>query len=538
MPWEPGLLLSRQREIFRVGASDAESVGESCELRLALKCRPETFVDTGAWRRTSGPFALGVLVDVIQDVHRRISRGTSLVDALRQGKTTMVQQHPGVRTYLEHALDNYFDYHEARETVLGPLRLMDKWTVVDKVPNVSSIAAWGPLYEAEDGTREMRRLRYGSARDEPTVWLPFAAHVAGLAPGQRPATQIFVTEIGLLDASEHHLVDGITPAAAEAWWEEDGRAVARAAIVGTSRTTGSGCADCKATAACPELPRVTGATQATTNGAWTRTVSALDLAVYAECPARWLMERSAHLPAEREGSAGLLRGQAVHAWLEHAHERGTACEHEDLPNPTEVSDAQLAEWGLVREDYEEAFPYLFAHVDTCPLQGRHLEQLTAEETLFAYDPDADVIPVVKPDALWKDGSTLIAREYKSTDDPLPLDDDEARDRFGNLVPWLLVLLDSGLTNHFGCSDAIVELEVITRAGSKVYTFPTDDTVLMKLARRRVKSLTEAWHQDTTFQTNPGPQCERCPVRRWCPDRDAYLSRRSAHPAASADDPPF
>jgi hypothetical protein len=536
--WDPGLPLSRQNTVVRVGASDAEAVGNQCDVQIALKCRPETFADTGPWRKRSGPFALGELLKAIAEVHRRTRRGDDLPTALRMGKVTFVTQHPGVRVYLEHALDNYFDYHESRETVLGPLRMITDWTVVEKAPNVS-IAAWGPLYEAEDGSREVRRLRVGKAHDEPTVWLPFAAHSAALAAGQRPATRIFVTEIGLLDASTALLVDGISPEEAERWWEDEGRPVARAATGGTARITGSCCADCKATTACPDLVRVNGAVQMSTPGPWLRTVSALDLAVYHECAARWFLERHHHLPAEREGNAGLLRGTAVHAWLEWAHSRAVPCTHEDLPNPVDVTATQLAEWALEAEDYEAAFPYLFAHVDTCPLSGRTLSPLTAEETLFTYDADADVVPVVKPDAMWREGDTLIAREYKSTEDPLPEDEDEARDRFGPLLPWLLTLLERGLMQHFGCSNAVVELEVITPAGARVYKFSTDDVVLMKFARRRIKSLSGAWHQDQTFATHSGPHCERCPVRRWCPDRDAYMSRRTASGGPVADDePPF
>lgn len=539
MSWEPGVPLSQRGPTFRVGATDAEDVGDSCALRTALKCRPATFVETGSWRKRSGPFALGMLVEAVKDVHRRIARGGSIEDALRLGKATLASQHPGIRTYLHHALDNYFDYHESREALMGPLRLIDHWPIAEKAPNVS-IAAWGPLYEAADGTRELRRLRVGRAREDRTVWLPFAAHVAGLAVGEYQPTRVFVVELGLYDGSEQQLVAGMAVRDAEEWWEREGRPVARAATTGTTRLTGSGCADCKATAVCPELVTVSGALQVAGPGAWLRTVSATDLSVYAECPARWFLERDQHLPADREGNAGLLRGTAVHKWLEWAHARNTACTHEDLPNPTEVTIAQLTEWGIEQQDYSEAFPYLFTHVDTCPLLGRSLEPVASEETLFVYDPQADVVPVVKPDALWRVGTTLIAREYKSTDEPLPQDSDVARDRFGNLVPWLLVLLQGGLAERFACDDAVVELEVLTREGSAVYSFRTDDAVLMTLARRRVKSLTEAWHSDTTFATRIGPHCERCPVRAWCPERDSYATRSPVGLGApiDPDQPPF
>jgi hypothetical protein len=37
------------------------------------------------------------------------------------------------------------------------------------------------------------------------------------------------------------------------------------------------------------------------------------------------------------------------------------------------------------------------------------------------------------------------------------------------------------------------------------------------AREVINDLAAPWHADEAAAPTPGPQCQTCPVRQWCPD---------------------
>jgi hypothetical protein len=361
-----------------------------------------------------------------------------------------------------------------------------------------------------------------SVQPEATAWAYVAVHVAAEQAGWYPTRRVWVTEISLRDGIEHHVLDGLTPEEAEELYVAHGRPAALDAARGKVAKPGRGCSSCKLTAACTDLIPLPGFLQAERPGPWTRSVSASDLEVYERCPSQWYMDKEAHLPRDAEGSEALLRGRAVHRWIEAAHARGRACTLDDLPQRLDDIPVIGSEV-LEPSDYQLADSYLRAHVTCCPLRDGPLRSLRAERTLYAYDSVADAVIATKADALWLQGNTLVLREIKTTQELPELTADEILTRF-LAVSWGLVAMESGLINHFGASRGEVQLEVLTPTGARIFTYSTDDKVLMRMARGRVRRLATKWLTDETWIASPNIGCGSCAVRRWCSSRDEWNNR--------------
>ena len=170
------------------------------------------------------------------------------------------------------------------------------------------------------------------------------------------------------------------------------------------------------------------------------------------------MEKALHLPQDYEGGEAATRGRLVHSWLEAAHTRSVKCTDLDLPEELQ----QEKSFGLSREDYSLALPYLRAHLPHCPL-GPTVRVVQLDSPLYGYDRPADVVIAAKPDAVLLEEDVLIVRETKTTGSSLPLDANEAYDRWP-IVSWLVSLLASGYTDKLGAAKAVVELEVLTSEG--------------------------------------------------------------------------
>ncbi|GIJ35051.1 hypothetical protein Vse01_41990 [Micromonospora sediminimaris] len=522
MNWNPGIPLREDAQVFRVSASDAESAaGErSCPLNLALKVRPETIPETGGWRSRKGPFALGSLAEAIKRVGRLTNRGSELWSSVEAQKRLFIDLHDGVRQFFEHGLDRYFEYHEAREEAIGQLHFLDGWVELLKGPD-AKLAAWAFLYETSDGLREIRRLRHSNAQVAATPWAYVAAHAAGEYASRTPVQRIWVTEIGLVDGIEHHILDGISRDDARILYEERARPNVFAAIRGEERVPGRCCGECKFTGSCESLVRVDGFLQVREPGPWTRSVSASDLEGYERCPAQWYMERLVHLPRIEEGNQALLRGLAVHRWIAEAHSRGVPCSPDDLPDPADLDRLSLVGGGEIDPaDYELAYPFLRSHIECCPLQSNDARSLTAERTLYAYDGIADVVVATKSDAYWKSDDTLTMREIKTVQVQPVATDDEIFSTY-LAVAWDLVALEAGLARHYGAIHGEVQLEILSPESAVVHSYSTQDFMIMSMARGRVRRLARRWLADTQWDSLPGPGCSRCSVRRWCAARDAY-----------------
>lgn len=517
-------------------------------LFLALKTRPSVRAVDG-WSRLFAPWGEGVpvpvviIVDLIVEAHSH-NFGTYeaqerwLDDAIIRHKV-----HRLLRSYIRLAVDNILEAHESIEAELGPLRLLTASPSIG--PRNRQLAAWGPLYETADGIREIRRFRHGAARGDENSekWSLIAAYVAAAYGEFVPSRRVRVTEIGALDGSSTVLFDG-TAATARADFLTSGRGLASAAAEDSHVAPCRSCGDCKAAGRCRELVPVDGMLGQSASGLCSRSVSAGELEQYMRCPAQWLLGSGAHLPREEGDGEGAARGRAVHRWLRAAHSRQTPCVSADLPAPG--NGLGLAEGMLTEEEYEAAYPFLLQHAGRCPLADGTSQVVLVDENLYCYDHDAEVVPVIRPDLLYRAGDRLVIREFKTAKRPYESGRNEAYDRHLQ-VPFAIALLNSGLLARYGASGGMTELELLTSSDRFVWTWDADDLAVAGVAAGTVRRAVADWHEDNVWKTQPGPHCAWCPVRRWCPDNEVWQNgpaKPSQDAAVSpmavpaADEPPF
>ena len=138
------------------------------------------------------------------------------------------------------------------------------------------------------------------------------------------------------------------------------------------------------------------------------------------------------------------------------------------------------------------------------------------------------------------------REFKTAERPYESGRDEAYDRHLQ-VPFAIAMLNSGLLARYGASSGLVELELITSSDRFVWTWDADDPAVARVAAGTVRRAVADWHVDKIWETQPGPHCAWCPVRRWCPDNEVWQNGPaksgqdaavSLVPVPAPDEPPF
>jgi hypothetical protein len=538
--------LQGNRESVRVSASDVGNVAE-CDLYWAVKVRPG--VTSPVWSRRRprhgkrSPFPLGDVLRILETAQRASGIDTHV------GLTTWLAQELErrriprlLRPWTSTAVENALDAHEAIEHELGPLEQIDENP--ETGPDERVLSVWAPVYGNSSGVREVRRFRHGSAHQSPTLedirWANTAAFVVTKSRSTGRASRVRVIEIGLLDGSISVLFDGSPEQAIDAFSRE-GRDIALQRTEGLNATPCLSCGDCRIAGACDALAPVRGMFGQEECGFEPRSISQTELEKYQRCPAQWLLDSKLHFPKDYGTSEAQVRGQAVHRWLQLAHERGRACSIADLPEPG--AGLGLAEGALSPEDYVLAHPYLVHHVDACPLSADDISVVGVERNVRGFDSDAHLVVAAKPDLMYMLEDRLIVREVKTAGEPVSLDRGDAYDKYPQIA-FMLAFLASGLADYFGASAASVELELLTPGGQEVWAWDTEDEGLVRMAAGDVRRSAEEWHFDSEWETNPGPQCGWCPVRRWCPDRDrGQLPGKSpssgSDPLEEAlDEPPF
>ena len=532
---------------LKVSASDVAS-HQSCPRYLALKIRPD--VRSSAWQRRYGSadtFVLGMIDQLVQvALQDNVADQPATLPAWIRQQLDVRGTHRLLRTYVETAVENLLDVHYEVVHELGDLKLIGSDPFIGRPPRI--LWVWAPMYGTESGVREIRRYRIGSAHHSPTesdmLWAETAARIAAGARGGVDPTRIRVIEVGAADASVAVLFDDI-PNVAIQRFEANAKNVA--AELGDFEIPDAGydCPNCKVAGACEGLIATSDVLGQAEPGYATRSVSPSGLDRYRTCPGQWLLSTELHLPRSDESSEAQVRGILVHKWLEEAHTRGTGCTTADLPEPGQGLGLVA---GLMTDDeYAVAYPFLRHHIATCPLSADGVEWLGVEESIRGYDESADVVTVTKPDLVFRIGERVVVREFK-TAAAVPAQGADEMYRRHLQVPFLLSMLDSGVTQSLGAKDSTVEVEVLTPDGSVVYAWDAETPGLVDAARADVKSAVDRWHVDAAWETTPGHHCDWCPVRRWCPDRDAGLTASgeaaaaqrlsTLDPTADDDPPPF
>ncbi|MFF1872615.1 PD-(D/E)XK nuclease family protein [Kitasatospora herbaricolor] len=508
--------LVRRQELIRASATDAQDNPGGCGLYAAAKARPK--VRAAAWqlRYDGQPFMLRVIRESAVHLHGddRVSTWEGLQAALKE-RIAPWDLHPGVRIYVEHAVEHYLDAHDELAARFGEARFarFDPTAGGDG----RELTAWAPLYQYQDGTREVRRMRLRSARSsagpEDDRWSAVAAHAAAGQAMRLPASLIRVVEVGLFDGSTEITFEG-TPQQAYERYAAHVRPVIQLFLHSVDARPGRNCHRCKLAGCCASLVDETRVLGQESAGTHTRSVSASDLELYSKCAARWYLERVCHLPKDDDGipSTASERGRAVHRWLADAHARNTPC----IASDTGSYDAPETFTGsLGPDEYEQVRDFLAAHVGSCPLDG--VQGLSLETPVYGYDAAADVIIASQPDLVYVDSAGRVVIRETKTAVEMPEDANDAFDRFF-AVAWLINIAKFA-KGAFGESADLprVELEVITPERSQVFTWQPQDEGVARMAHSDVRQHVSAWHHDAAWPASPGPQCSWCPVRRWCPD---------------------
>jgi hypothetical protein len=528
MPLDSSLVLIGDPSFVKVSASDV-SGGCACGRFLALKTRPGVKGVNG-WQRlyapwdTRAPFPLGDVIELVREADGQVfatyaEQATWLADAMEARKV-----HRLLRAYVSHAVDSVLEAHDAITAEIGELRLLRGEPSTGTAEK--KLTAWAPLYEASGRVREIRRFRFGSARDdeEAARWSLIAAFVAAQSRLSDPPDRVRVVEIGCLDASVEVLFDGTADEARTAYIAS-GRSLATAAAESDHVVPCRSCGDCKAAGACGSLITADGVLGQPSRGHSSRSVSPRDLDQYAICPAQWLMDACLHLPREPGGGEAAARGLAVHRWLRAAHARGVACTPGDLPEPS--TGLGIADGILTELEYEIAYPFLARHAARCPLAGDST-LVVADDNVYGYDHDAEVVPVIRPDLMYACGDRLVVREFKTAERPYEAGRAEAYEKHSQIA-FTIAMLNAGLAASHGAASAIVELELLTPEGQFLWSWDASDPVVASVAAGDVRRAVENWHQDSMWDTRPGPYCDWCPVRRWCPDADTWEQAAVAAP---------
>ncbi|WP_167756513.1 MULTISPECIES: PD-(D/E)XK nuclease family protein [unclassified Amycolatopsis] len=469
-----------------------------------------------------------------------------------EGKPT----HPGVKRYAEHATRMYLTAHQRGDVEMRPVR---EWWVAQRLTEsmVWELYAWGRRYESVDGRlREFRFLRLGKVDSreqdpddeqdltderDPTE-VAIAAYVAAFgapaawpdpwsAPfrpgGQTGAERVRVVDVRLVDGSVESRFDGATDEA-EQYFAEHGRRQIGTIAAGGNAVPGFGCARCKRVAVCDGPVRTPGLLGLNSSQGPLRTVSISALRYYRQCPAQAYL-RSVHLPRAYEYSAEAELGQAVHAWLEAAHEtQTTACSPGALP--ALGSGWSAGKWQVFGDLADAGVHMLAHHVEVCPFhEAPEIDAVRVEPRLTFADTTARAIVLAKPDLVYREAGQWVWRELKTTQKATRSFADPLRE-FPQLALGVVVLAAGGLGPG---AAGRVELEILRPTGAEIVLVDPTDEERIETARAVLREWATSWRADDTFEARPGRNCRGCPVSLWCPSYPGPDGNGKDHHAGAA-----
>lgn len=493
--WSPQGIQARLGTSAAFSLSDVEeSDYPRCPAHIGIKARNGR-LDHGPRQEPFENLLTAKIKDVVIAIVR--GRGSDSDGGLARARATHEGRHPLIREFLDTAALNYLEFLEAREAEVGNLVYVDYAHRRDIATDVS-LKLWAPVYQTEDGTREVHRLRYNEARSGTGHWATGAAWVVN-----REAHAATVVEFGLASGSEAVVQDRAEPDAVRESMESTLVPDLRNLYSANHLVPGSNCIGCKAAAHCPALIQMdlfAGKVDATP---WVRSLTEADLARYRQCPAKALA-KSLHLPSETNFGDAKERGVRVHRWIADRHAGTISC-----------ADAFLIEGTEAEADG----PYLSAHVDLCDRTGS--ATLSLEQTLVGWDAGLNDVILMKPDEVVLRDGVLVLREIKTSTSEAALDGTVAWEQFADVGAWWLTVLDGGLAERFGATTAVVELEVLTPNGGAVHHLSTDEDEARFRMAGWCLDTPALWLTDRDFLPRPGPNCTRCEFLRWCMEGQAY-----------------
>ncbi|KOG70218.1 hypothetical protein ADK47_22675 [Streptomyces rimosus subsp. rimosus] len=526
--------------LVRIRPTDVRQSDKRCPQQLATKIRPGSprAHRPSASGRVLTEWALGPLHDVLDLIE---FEQKSVEDALASWRARPKRPfHPALAQWTEFAVRSYITavaaipaaagvpYTEPLEPVSrlwarqrrGPLKPGD--------PDVYEEMVTDRRY-AGHGVRELRVIRTGSVSDRPRDETEIAVAVGVLAGGSpvlssrwradpltlgksEPPRLVRLVEIGCVDASHRVLFEG-TPQAAYDCYNCSVEAHIDKVITGGSYRPGERCGGCEAVATCPEVPSRPGILGVSRSDLPRRSWSVTTGRSYRKCPARAHLE-DLFLPREgtTENSEAVVRGQAVHAWIENRHRRTPQqpCTPDDIPA---LQGAwQCDGWAVTGLQARLGIQMIGDHALVCPLQDR-LDDTEAhpERRVVVFDPDADVVVIAKTDLLYRAADRWTLRETKTSK---VLGEGDLLERYPQLA-LAVVLARAGVLP--GAEHCRVELERLTGSGPVVTELDVAAPDVVAQAQLVVKTYVAPWHADARYPAKPGKACEDCPFTRWCPD---------------------
>lgn len=526
------------RPLRRVMVSDTRTWPWTCDDQLAAKSRPSMRPVVPQPSRLPGLelFDLGVVNDVLDAAE---FQGLSVDDALEEAAAGRRPVHGGLRAWVRHAVAQYLEAHLLlqEKDCLSLVPVKPKWVV--QYPRdtgggapVLEVSAWGRRYcSADRQVRELRLLRRRSVKDRERDDVEVATALYVLAQGRATrgltrfdvphvlvdaverSCRLRVVEIGCEDGSVN-VLDDVDVDEAQRRYQEFGQSRASAVVRGGGqRNPGSSCQKCKLIDGCPALPRADGILGVAERRRQRRTWSVTNGRTYVRCAAQEYLTRL-NLPRNSAVEYGepARRGQAVHAWIERNHRRRPvrACTAVEVPDG---DSWQVGRWQVAGSQALLGAQMIGDHALVCPLHHLPLDTpVDVERTVTAFDADANVVVIAKIDLVYRDGAAWVLREVKTAE---RADEGDPLARYPQLSLGLLLLAHDVLGD--GSASGRVELERLTPAGPAVERFHPTNTDHVEKARQVVHDLAAGWHADTAARAQPGPECRRCAVARWCPD---------------------
>ncbi|MDF9816762.1 PD-(D/E)XK nuclease family protein [Streptomyces sp. SPB162] len=447
--------------------------------------------------------------------------------------------HPGLALWAVHAVAKYLSASStlelAAQMLPDPLHWVEQTTLTSAQPGepaVYEMRVWGRCYATRDGrVRELRLPRFGvaGAHEREPAEIAMAAHIAAYGgraeePGwgeqhdvgeAAVPERVRVVEVGCLDGSTLVLFDG-SPHETDAPFKDLAAPRLRTTIDAIKRRPGASCVKCRLSPKCTVLQRLPGILGIEDTTRPRRTLSVTDLRRYENCPTQEHLRRI-HLPYDREieHDRHIRRGHAVHAWLQHLHERSSRrpCTAADVPpNP---SDWQIGGWHLTGPEAELGVRLIARHAAVCPLKYADQDvELRIEETLTFLDTESDTLVMAKPDLLYRSSGSWVWRELKSTKHRTPRGGKDILEQYPQAALALILLAERALGGDVRGSR--VELEILRPSGPDLELITPNQADRVAKAREVIHSLAAPWHADSVSAPNPGKRCLRCEVAQWCP----------------------
>lgn len=510
-PWLPPDGLAGDSTVIRVSLKMLGPERYRCPARDAIAARPNVVPSRRVLRKrevlesfTGGPFMSAM--DLIED--RRFTADQALAVVSEESTQPI---HDGILQWTRHAVHGYLNAFP-NEPVRPMRPVRRRWTYRkplgapdERGTRRYEINVWGRCYESVDGgIRELRLIaNRHNARTRADAEIAVAALVVAQGgPGPSPQ-RVRIVQFGILEGAAETLFDN-TASAAEEMYRFHGKRALGAIVDSTDYRPGAVCADCPYASICPALPREPGLLGLANRRRPRRSWSATSARAYRACPARHYL-RQQRLPTDStvERNAAAERGRAIHSFLERRHAAG-----DQVPCDQYIPADWAGPYDLTDGDRELGVRLLRHHAEVCPL--RHATEVVIEPDHVFDDGDADVAVLAKPDLLYREQGAWVWREVKTS----------ASDRrwFTDVLaeyPQLalgVVLLARGA---LGPGRGRVELEVLRPGGVDLTMLDPFTVSVRKRAERVVLEHAQKWHADDHFKAEPGDECRRCEVSRWC-----------------------